>query len=341
MTFDAFLFQSFGGPNQKSDVIPFLNNVTKGRNIPQERLEIVAQQYYMFNGKSPINSINLDLIDRIKIAFSVARIDLPIYFGNRNFKPYIENTLEKMCSDGVTNAISFVTSAYGSYSGCKQYRQDIEKALRNIGDCSLTVTKIRHYYSHPGFILPFVDRCIEALNQCDNMQQVELLFTAHSIPLTMANSSPYLYQLNKAMEFVINGITESLGFSPSHALVFQSRSGSPNQKWLEPDISDYMRSSNVSSRSKIIAVPIGFISDHLEVIYDLDVLAKSTADELGVPFTRVSTPSNDNRFVEMIVDLTQELLDSSNNPVTLGTQVDLNGCSNNCCAIDPVPNRSA
>lgn len=339
MTFDAFLFLSFGGPNQKSDVIPFLKNVTEGRNIPQERLDVVAQQYYMFDGKSPINSINLDLIERIKSAFSNARIDLPIYFGNRNFSPYISDALQKMQSDGIHNAISFVTSAYGSYSGCKQYLQDVENARQKVGFDALAVTKIRHYYSHPGFIFPFVDNCIQALNQTDNPQGVELLFTAHSIPLSMSNASPYVYQLTKAIEFVVNGIKAKVGFEPAHKLVFQSRSGSPDQQWLEPDISDYMRSTSANKKSKIIVVPIGFISDHLEVIYDLDVLAKTTADDLEIPFDRVPTPSDDDRFVEMIVDLTKELLDPNKKVVTLGTEMDINDCSNNCCIVDPVPHR--
>lgn len=337
MPFDAFLFQSFGGPNQREDVIPFLKNVTEGRNVPQERLDVVAQQYYRFDGKSPINSINLALIERLRDAFSRHQIELPIYFGNRNFHPYLTDTLSKMNSDGVTNAISFVTSAYGSYSGCKQYLEDIEKAQKTISNQAPTVTKIRHYFSHPGFIDPFVDNCIAALSQTDDNTDVELLFSAHSIPISMSDSSPYLHQLNRAMSFILDGISKKLGFEPAHALVFQSRSGPPTQKWLEPDISDYMRSKYTHHKSRVIAVPLGFISDHLEVIYDLDILAKNTADQLGVPFARVSTPSNDPRFIDMIADLTKELLDPTKPAVTLGTIDDLNGCSLTCCRTSTKP----
>lgn len=334
MPFDAFIFQSFGGPNKKSDVIPFLENVTRGRNIPIQRLEKVAEQYLLFDGKSPINEINLDIIDRVENAFRAADIDLPIYFGNRNFEPYISDTLAKMKTDGVRNAIAFVTSAYGSFSSCKQYKLDIEKAQRALGPVYPDVTKIRHYYAHPGFINPFIDASVAKLGELNDPHNAEFIFTAHSIPIAMSMNAPYLIQLNKAMELVIDGIKSASNFTPHHCLVFQSRSGPPSQPWLEPDISDHIRDIASTGTKEVVVVPIGFISDHLEVIYDLDMLAAKTADEVGISMHRVATPSSSPQFIDMIVDLTLELLEPNKNPITPANQTCLNGCTSSCCIFD-------
>lgn len=331
MPFDAFIFQSFGGPNKKSDVIPFLENVTRGRNIPIQRLQTVAEQYYLFDGKSPINQINLDIIERLKKAFTTAEIDLPVYFGNRNFEPYISDTLAQMKTDGVKNAITFVTSAYGSFSSCKQYKLDIANAQNTLGPEHPSVTKIRHYYSHPGFINPFIDACVTELGKLDDPLRAECIFTAHSIPVSMSENSPYLSQLNKAMELVTEGIASASGFTPRHSLVFQSRSGPPSQPWLEPDISSHMRVLASKGVKEVIVVPIGFISDHLEVVYDLDILAAKTAQEVGISMQRVATPSSSPQFIDMIVDLTLELLRPDKEPTTLADSASLNGCTLSCC----------
>ncbi|NNN18480.1 MAG: ferrochelatase [Acidimicrobiaceae bacterium] len=324
MPFDAFLFQSFGGPNTKSDVIPFLENVTRGRNIPVERLETVAQQYYHFNGQSPINKINLGIIERLQNAFSQANIALPIYFGNRNFEPYLKDALIQMKADGRTNAISFVTSAYGSFSSCKQYKLDIESACQEIGGRFLAVTKIRHFYSHPGFINPLITNSVAALKKLPHPDRAQLVFTAHSIPVSMSETSPYLRQLKEAVALVANGIKNETGVSYDYSLAFQSRSGAPGQAWLEPDISDHLKALSAKNITDALIVPIGFISDHLEVIYDLDILAANTAQRLGISISRTRTSSDSPAFVQMIVELTKELI---NNPITYPEP----DCTATCC----------
>lgn len=335
MTFDAFLFQSFGGPNKYSDIIPFLENVTRGRNIPRERLDTVADQYRIFGGKSPINEINGGIIERLETAFRNHGIELPIYFGNRNFAPYVSDALAQMKADGRKRAIAFVTSAYGSFSGCKQYKLDVEAAQRQIGPDAPEVVKIRHYYSHPGFIEPLVENSVTALDSLPESHLAELIFTAHSIPRSMADTSPYLQQLDRAVNLVAAGIQEKTG-SPHHfSLVFQSRTGPPNQEWLEPDVSDHLKALASRGVRSAVVIPISFISDHMEVIYDLDTLAAKTAHELDIGFARAGTSSDSPQFIEMIIDLTKELLDPSHSAKSLGGFSDLNGCSAGCCPTKP------
>ena len=335
LSFDAFLFQSFGGPNNKSDVIQFLENVTSGRNIPKERLETVAQQYYLFGGKSPINEINLDIIKRLEAAFQRNGIQLPIYFGNRNFEPYVADALARMKADGVKRALCFVTSAYGSFSGCKQYKLDIENAQKLLGNGAPEVVKIRHYYSHPGFTNPLVANSITALRSLPDTKSAHLAFTAHSIPQAMADTSPYLEQLHRALDLVVAGIESQTGQTFPSALVFQSRSGPPDQAWLEPDVSDHLARLAMRGTTNVAIVPISFISEHMEVIYDLDTLAAAKATELGMSVVRAKTPSDSPEFIDMIVDLTQELLDRRKRPATLGTYSNLNGCTSSCCPAPP------
>lgn len=335
MNFDAFLFQSFGGPNQESDIIPFLENVTRGRNVPRERLELVAQQYRMLGGQSPINEINRDLIRRVQGAFGERGIELPIYFGNRNFTPYVADALEQMRADGKKRAIAFVTSAFGSYSGCRQYKIDVELARQKMGPDAPEVVKIRHYYSHPGFIGPLVSNSVGALKNLPDPGGAEFVFTAHSIPSSMAETSPYLRQLERAVELVLKGIRESTGVTFPYSLAFQSRSGPPTQEWLAPDVSDQLASLAAKGVKNVVVVPISFVSDHMEVIYDLDTLAAKTARDLGISMARVRTSSDSPEFVEMIVDLTMELLDPSTKPKSLGDPSDLNGCTETCCPMHP------
>ncbi len=335
MNFDAFLFQSFGGPNQESDIIPFLENVTRGKNVPRDRLELVAQQYRTLGGKSPLNEINKDLIRRVRAAFGEHGIDLPIYFGNRNFTPYVTDALEQMRADGRRRAIAFVTSAFGSYSGCRQYKLDVELARQAIGPDAPELVKIRHYYSHPGFISPLVSNSIRALESLPDPGGAEFVFTAHSIPKSMAQTSPYLRQLERAVDFVVRGIQARAGVTFPSSLAFQSRSGPPAQEWLEPDISYQLASLAAKGVKNVVVVPISFVSDHMEVIYDLDTLAAKTARSLGISMARARTPSDSPEFVEMIVDLTMELLDPSTKPKSLGDSSDLNGCTEICCPTRP------
>ncbi len=335
MTFDAFLFQSFGGPNIDSDIIPFLENVTRGRNIPRERLNVVADQYRIFGGKSPINEINHAIIERLATAFRNHGIELPIYFGNRNFEPYVYDALAQMKTDGRKRAIAFVTSAFGSFSGCKQYKLDVEMAKGQIGPDAPEVVKIRHYYSHPGFIEPLVEKSVAALDSLPEPHSAELVFTAHSIPRSMAVTSPYLQQLDRAVNLVTAGIREKTGSHHRFSLVFQSRTGPPNQEWLEPDVSDHLKALASKGVRNVVVIPISFISDHMEVVYDLDTLAAKTAREVDISYARAGTSSNSPQFIDMIVDLTRELLDPSHIAKSLGSFTDLNGCSAVCCPTQP------
>ncbi len=335
MTFDAFLFQSFGGPNKDSDIIPFLENVTRGRNIPRERLAVVADQYRIFGGKSPINEINRGIIERLAIAFQDHGIDLPIYFGNRNFEPYVSDALAQMKADGRKRAIAFVTSAFGSFSGCKQYKLDVETAQSQVGPDAPEVVKIRHYYSHPGFIEPLIENSVTALDSLPEPRSAELVFTAHSIPRSMADTSPYLGQLDRAVNLVAAGIQHRTGSPHRFSLVFQSRTGPPNQEWLEPDVSDHLRGLAARGVRSVVMIPISFISDHMEVIYDLDTLAAKTAREFYIEYARAGTSSDSPQFIDMIVDLTKELLYPSHSAKSLGGFSDLNGCSAICCPTRP------
>lgn len=331
MPFDAFLFESFGGPNCEADILPFLENVTRGRNVPKQRLDVVAQQYRMLGGKSPINEINRNLIERLREAFLSHQINLPIYFGNRHFTPFTSDALKEMKADGRKMAIAFVTSAYGSYSSCKQYKVDFEASRSQIGDGAPEVVKIRHFYSHPGFIEPLVENTVLALEKLPRPSEPMLLFTAHSIPQSMADSSPYLAQLQRAVELTTDGVEQRIGRHLSHSLVFQSRSGPPTQQWLAPDVCDHLETLASTGINDVLLIPIGFVSDHMEVVYDLDYLAIKKAQALEMNAVRVKTPSDSPKFIEMIVDLVKELLYPGYEPKSLGGISDLNGCSETCC----------
>jgi ferrochelatase len=284
MKYDALLVLSFGGPEAHDDVIPFLENVLRGRNVPRERMLEVAEHYYHFGGKSPINDQNRTLIEALRPV-----VPMPIYWGNRNWHPLLNDTMRQMRDDGVHRALAFVTSAFSSYSGCRQYWEDIELAQMEIGPGAPMVDKIRQFYNHPGYISTIKDRVAEALQK---LPGAELLFTAHSIPLSMANTSRYLDQLKESCALVGEG-----------PLVFQSRSGSPNQPWLEPDINTWLRENRPA---KVAIVPIGFISDHMEVVYDLDTEAAETCRELGIRMVRVATAGTHPTFIRMIGELVEE-----------------------------------
>ena len=284
MKYDALLVQSFGGPEGSDDVIPFLENVLRGRNVPRERMLEVAEHYYHFGGKSPINDQNRALIEALR-----PMIPMPIYWGNRNWHPFLTDTLRRMKEDGVQRALSFVTSAFSSYSGCRQYREDVERAQVEIGPGAPVIDKLRQFYNHPGYIATMKDRVAEALEKLPGAQ---LVFTAHSIPMSMANTSRYVDQLR-----------ESCGLVGQGPLVFQSRSGPPGQPWLEPDINAWLRENRPP---KVAIVPIGFISDHMEVLYDLDTEAHQTCQELGIEMVRVATAGTHPTFIRMIAELVEE-----------------------------------
>lgn len=301
--YDAILVMSFGGPEGMDDVIPFLENVAGRRNIPRQRLEEVAKHYYHFGGVSPLNAQNRALIAALEAELKAKGPHLPVYFGNRNWHPLITDTVRQMRDDGVKRALAFFTSAFSSYSSCRQYREDIIRARQEVGDGAPEFDKIRVFYNHPGFIEPMVEHTQQALTQFPLEQQADahLVFTAHSIPLAMAKRSQYEAQLYESCRLV----AEAIGH-PSFNLVYQSRSGPPHIPWLEPDICDYLNQVKSEGIDNVVIVPIGFISDHMEVLFDLDTEARHLAEEIGLNIVRAETVGTHPRFVSMIRELILE-----------------------------------
>jgi ferrochelatase len=330
MNYDAILVVSFGGPESKEDVIPFLENVLRGRNVPRERMLNVAEHYYRFEGKSPINQQTRELIAALQAELERNGPKLPIYWGNRNWHPLLPATLRQMKQDGIRRALAFVTSAYSSYSGCRQYREDIARAQHEVGAGAPEVEKLRVFFNHPAFIEATVERVGEALGAvpADAREKVQIVYLAHSIPVSMADTSDYVRQLEEVRALVSEVLQQK-----SDALVFQSRSGAPGQPWLEPDILDYIRKvKRENLASAVVLAPIGFISDHMEVVYDLDVEARQLCDLLGLPMTRAKTVGVHPRFVGMIRELIVERMNPGVERRALGSlgpRVDI--CAEGCC----------
>jgi ferrochelatase len=339
MEYDAFLLVSFGGPEGPDDVIPFLQNVTRGRGVPPERLAEVAGHYRHFGGVSPINAQCRDLLAALARELPRAGIDLPLYWGNRNWHPYLTDTVAKMRDDGVRRAIAFVTSAYGSYSACRQYLDDIARARAEVGPDAPQIDKIRHFHDHPGFVMPHADAVTAALNTLPERApaRTRLVFTAHSIPTAMeASSGPdggrYTAQLRETADLVCGAAAPELSWD----LVWQSRSGPPQVPWLEPDVNDHLETIAADGVRNVVVSPVGFVSDHLEVLWDLDNEAAGTAKKLGLNFARAATPGTDPRFVEMVCDLVRERLDPAAPRHALGRVPTWDTCPANCC---PAPRR--
>jgi ferrochelatase len=328
LPYDAVLIVSFGGPEKPEDVMPFLENVTRGRNIPYERLHEVAQHYLHFGGKSPINDQNRALIASLARELDEHGSKLPIYWGNRNWHPFLPDTLRQMRSDGIKRAIAFMTSAYSSYSGCRQYRENVQSAQNAIGEGAPQVEKLRVFYNHPHFIEPSADRLREALERFSSGQKVYVIFTAHSIPVSMAQASDYSKQLQETARLV----AETSGVQ-HWKLVYQSRSGPPGQPWLEPDVLDYVRKISDLGVRNVVVAPIGFISDHMEVLYDLDIEAKDLAIELGTTLVRARTVGTHPMFVQMIRELIEERLDPSKPKLAVGRY----GPNHDVCLADCCP----
>ena len=289
---EALLVVSFGGPEKHEDVMPFLENVTRGRGIPRERLLEVSEHYHHFGGRSPINDQNRELIAALK----EAGCPVPIYWGNRNWHPFLADTVRQMQADGIKRAAAFITSAFGSYSGCRQYLDDIDRVRAEVGSGAPELVPLPLFWDHPGFVGPTIEHVREALAQFP--APPHLAFTAHSVPLSMTVNSPYVGQLEQTCARVAS----SLGHADS-ALVYQSRSGPPTQPWLEPDILDHIRSLHAKGRRDIVIAPIGFISDHMEVLYDLDTEAADLCAKLGMRMERAKTVGTHPDFVRMILDL--------------------------------------
>ena len=326
-TYDAVLFMSFGGPDKPEDVVPFLENVTRGRGIPKERLEEVGEHYYHFGGKSPINEQNLALISALEDELREHEMNLPIYFGNRNWHPRITDTMQQMKEDGVKRAICFVTSGFSCWSGCRQYRENIIAAQEAVGEGAPEIDKIRIFYNHPDFIYPMVENIQSALNNWSETERsrVKIAFTAHSIPMGQARNSAYEAQLMDTC----NIIADIIG-TDNYDLVYQSRSGPPQVPWLEPDILDYMADSREQGICDMVIAPIGFISDHMEVLFDLDTEAVEKAQELGMKMVRAKTVGTAKPFVSMIRELIQERMTENPERRALGER----GANHDICPID-------
>jgi len=328
--YDGILVVSFGGPEGMDDVMPFLENVLRGRNVPRERMLGVAKHYELFAGVSPINGQNRKLIAALQQLLEAQGPRLPIYFGNRNWHPLLADTLVKMRDDGVRNALAFVTSAYSSYSSCRQYLEDIERARASVGTNAPRVEKLRAFYNHPGFIEANVANIREALAQIPDERRpaAQLVFTAHSIPESMAKNCDYEAQLRETSKL----IAETLA-SENWQLVFQSRSGSPAQPWLGPDVRDYLRELRAAGSKDVVVAPIGFVSDHMEIIYDLDTEAMGLCRELGLNMIRAATAGTHPAFIEMIRELILERIDPETPRRALGTKGPRESqCQTGCCS---------
>jgi ferrochelatase len=334
------------------DVLPFLENVVRGRGVPRERLLGVAEHYQHFGGVSPINDQNRALLAAVADDFAAHGVDLPLYWGNRNWDPYVEDTVAAMTKDGVRRALVFVTSAYSSFSGCRQYQIDLARAREAVGPDAPQLDKIRHYFDHPGFIDPQVDAvraAIAAITAIDPARRVStrLVFTAHSIPQSMARQSGpaalvaeltpqqglYVAELREAARLIAESGAPEVGWD----LVWQSRSGPPSVPWLEPDVNDHLEALAAAGVTEVIVVPVGFVSDHVEVLWDLDNEARATAGRLGLGFTRTPSPGTDPRFVAMVRELVLERLDptvAKRSLSPLGPSHDT--CPLGCC---PAPTR--
>jgi protoporphyrin/coproporphyrin ferrochelatase len=340
MSYDALLLVSFGGPESNEEVLPFLENVLRGKNVPRERMLAVAEHYYHFDGKSPINEQNRQLIAALQSELRQHGPDLPIYWGNRNWHPLLPDTLEQMKQDGVRRALAFMTSAFSSYSGCRQYRENVAQAQARVGLGVPDIDKLRVFYNHPGFVQAMADRVNTALRELPEQLRTRALvvYSAHSIPLSMAQFCNYEKQLNESARL----ISEQIGRA-GDPVVFQSRSGPPTQPWLEPDVLDYLRLVKQRDLAPAVVVaPLGFISDHMEVLYDLDTEAKSLCGELQLPMIRAGTVGTHPRFVSMIRELIVERMNGSSDRAALGILGPSHDvCPDDCCPAPPRPTSAA
>ena len=320
-SFDALLVVSFGGPEKHEDVLPFLENVLRGKNVPRERMLEVAEHYYHFDGRSPINEQNKELIAALEQDFRSHGIKMPVYWGNRNWHPLLPETLKQMQADGVRRAAALVTSAFGSYSGCRQYREDIAMAQQSAGVQDMVIEKLPNFCDRPEFIEAMTDRVHAAMAELPDAEQ--LIFTAHSIPVSMADASPYVRQLKAASERVA-----AASGMKNWTLVYQSRSGPPSQPWLAPDICEYLRRQHAAGVRSVIVCPIGFMSDHMEVLYDLDTEARALCSEIGLKMVRAGTAGSHPKLVAMVRDMV----------LNAPTSAVLAQCEAGCC---PMPQRPA
>lgn len=323
--YDAILVVSFGGPEKPEDVLPFLENTLRGRNVPRERLLEVAHHYEIFGGRSPINDQNRELVRLLRAELAARGSAMPVYWGNRNWRPMLADAVRAMKSDGIKRALAFVTSAYSSYSGCRQYLENMESARAAAGVGAPAIDKLRVFYNHPRFIDVWTQRIREAMAAWAPSEQnaVSILYTAHSIPVSAARACAYVEQLTEASRL----ISESLGRHPE-PLVFQSRSGSPSEPWLGPDLAGHL---SATTAEKLIIAPLGFISDHMEVVYDLDREARDICDKRNIQMARARTPGTHPGFIAMIRDLILERCEGGERLALGGFGPGHDECAADCC----------
>ncbi|MEJ7629880.1 MAG: ferrochelatase [Nocardioidaceae bacterium] len=340
--YDALLLVSFGGPERAEDVVPFLENVTRGRGIPRERLVEVGEHYFAFGGRSPINDQCRAFVAAVRADFAAHGVDAPVYWGNRNWDPLLADTVARMTADGVRRAAAFVTSAYSSYSGCRQYRENLFDAVAAVPDAP-RIDKLRHYFNHPGFVEAVTDATLAAVGSLppDDRADARLVFVTHSVPTAMANTAgpsgdAYVAQHRSAAGLVADAVGAATGLPLGWDLVYCSRSGSPRTPWLEPDVNDHLATLRDGGTDAVVVVPIGFVSDHMEVVYDLDTEAAATAEKLGLAMRRAATAGVHPSFVATVRDLlTERAAAESGQPVrrsavgALGSSWDV--CAAGCC----------
>jgi len=329
--YDAILIVSFGGPEQREDVLPFLENVLRGKPVPRERMLEVAEHYYHFDGISPINSQVREFIAALRPELDRAGINLPIYWGNRNWHPLLPSTVQQMAQDGIKRALAYFTSAYSSYSGCRQYRENVIQAREIVGSEAPVIDKLRVFYNHPEFIATNVERIRAAFEQLPESSRsaASVAFTAHSIPLSMASNCNYAAQLNETCRLIASELALP---DERWSLVYQSRSGRPGDPWLEPDILDHIRSKHSQGTKSLVIAPVGFLSDHMEVLFDLDEEAKSLCAELGITLSRAATVGNHPRFVSLVRELIEERLGMIPERRAIGTFGPSHDvCPQDCC----------
>jgi len=350
--YDALLLLSFGGPEGPDEVVPFLENVTRGRGIPRERLKEVGQHYFLFDGISPINAQNRELLQALRKEFSDQGPGLPVYWGNRNWAPYLTDALREIVDDGHRCVLVLATSAYASYSGCRQYRENLADSLAELaaeGRPVPRVDKLRHYFNHPGFVEPMTDAVLAALAELPEAVRdgAHLAFTTHSIPTAAADTSgrpeghgdggAYVAQHLDTAQVIADAVTAATGTDHPWKLVYQSRSGAPHIPWLEPDICDHLEELHGSGAPAAVMVPIGFVSDHMEVKYDLDTEAAAKAAELGLPVARAATVGADPRFAAAVRELVLERAATERGRGTTRCALGLLGPSHDVCPVGCCP----
>ncbi|MBT2456014.1 ferrochelatase [Streptomyces sp. ISL-86] len=356
--YDALLLLSFGGPEGPDDVVPFLENVTRGRGIPRERLKEVGQHYFGFGGVSPINAQNRELLEALRKDFAEHGLDLPVYWGNRNWAPYLTDVMREMVRDGRRRIAVLATSAYASYSGCRQYRENLADALATLAEEGLElprVDKLRHYFNHPGFVEPVIDGVIASLAALPEEVRdgAHLAFTTHSIPNAAADTSgpaedhteggeggAYVKQHLDVAQVIADAVAVETARQHPWQLVYQSRSGAPHIPWLEPDICDHLEALDAAGAPAVVMVPIGFVSDHMEVLYDLDTEATAKAAELGLPVARSATVGADPRFAGAVRELVLERAAKERGEPVERCWVGMLGASQDLCAVGCCPSRA-